>query len=364
MLVCVTGATGFLGGHVSAELARAGHRVRVTYRDKSRLPRLGDVADETRKADLLDPRSLRNAFKGVDAVFCTAGVVGSSERAWQVNARGPRLVVEAAAAAGVPRVVHTSSVVAVGPSAPGELAREDDIYRGAQLGLAYVESKREGEAKAIAAALRAGQQIVVVNPAYVLGAPLDRSARPESSSRQMLAFLSGQMAVVVAGATNIVDVRDVARGHLLALERGRPGERYILGGHNLTWSEFVQETQRVSGVGRPVLMLPGELARLAHVQELLGLPGFLTGGLLTRLAAPNWQYSSDKAQRELGYSARPLEDTLLDALEWYRELRATGAVGRASTAGSYALAVAQRAGVLAALRVAGRLSGRDLVVGD
>ena len=174
MLVCVTGATGFIGGHVAQQLAQAGHTVRVTYREKGRLDRLGDHIDSAVAADVLDPKALRRAFKGADAVFSIAGVVGSSERAWEVNARGPRLVVEAAAAAGVSRVVHTSSVVAVGPSRPGAPAREDDIYRGAKLGLAYVDSKHEGEAEAIAAALRTGQDLVVVNPAYVLGAPLDR----------------------------------------------------------------------------------------------------------------------------------------------------------------------------------------------
>lgn len=364
MLVCVTGATGFVGGHVAAQLARAGHRVRVTYRDQGRLARLGDVADEVRRADVLDARALRTAFKGVDAVFSTAGVVGSSERAWRVNALAPRIVVEAAAAAGVSRLVHTSSVVAVGPSRPGELGHEDDIYRGARLGLAYVDSKHEGEAQAIAAALRVGLEIVVVNPAYVLGAPLDRAAVAESSSRRMLDFLAGRMAVMVDGATNVVDVRDVARGHLLAFERGRAGERYILGAHNLRWSEIVEEMQRVCGDRRPVVMLPPELARVAHVQELLGLPGFLTGGLLTRLAAPNWQYSSEKAEHELGYRGRPLQDTLLDALEWYRGLQAAGAVDREWGPGVYALAIARRAGVLTALRGVGRLTGRHLVVGD
>ncbi|HEX8065569.1 MAG TPA: NAD-dependent epimerase/dehydratase family protein [Thermoleophilaceae bacterium] len=363
MIACVTGATGFVGGHVAHVLADAGHTVRVTYRDAGRLDRLGGTPVEPVEADVLDGDALRRAFEGADVVFHTAGVVGSSERAWRVNAVGPRIAVEAAAAARAWRFVHTSSVVAVGPAAEGALGREDDVYRGGGLGLAYVDSKHEGEVEAMAAALRNGVEIVVANPAYILGVPVDRSAAVESSSRRLLDFIAGRTSMLVEAPTNVVDVRDVAIGHLLAAERGRAGERYILGGHNRMWSEIAERMQEASGIRHPVLMAPRELARVAHVQHLMGLPGVLTGGLLTRLTAPNWQYSSEKAEAELGYRPRPLDETLADAAAWYRELVAAGRIDGADEGGPRALRAAQRFGALGALRAAERLSGRRLVVG-
>lgn len=363
MLICLTGSSGFLGAHVAAALVDEGHRLRVTYRDRARLGAVDGLADEGRKADLLDRSSMRRAFVGAEAVISCAGVVGSSERAWQVNARGPRLVVEAAAKADVHRVVHTSSVVAVGPSRQAEPADEDSIYRGGHLGLTYVDSKHEGEGEAKAAALRVGQDLVVVNPAYVLGVPLDPADPPPSTSRQMLDFLAGRMSVMVEGETNVVDVRDVAGGHLLALEHGRSGERYILAGENITWAKLAAAAGRVSGVTRPVVMVPGELARLAHVQDLLGLPPLLTGGLLTRLAAPSWQYTSGKAERDLGYRPRPLEETLRDIHDWYRDLVAKGALAPASTR-SGALARAGRAGLYGLMRSLAHASGHILGARD
>lgn len=363
MTICVTGGTGFLGTHVVRALAERGEDVRVLVRDRARMSNLAGTRAIPHEGDVLDAGSLRRAFRGCDAVMHVAGVVGSSERAWRVNAQSPEVAVAAAAAEGVRRVVLTSSVVAIGPQPDGQLGTEDDPYRAGALGLVYLDSKHEGEARALAAALHHDVDLVVVNPAYVLGAPVDRSSPGESSARRVLDFLAGRMPAILDAPTNVVDVRDVATAHVLALDRGRRGERYIAGGHNVMWREVVERAQAVSGRREPVLLLPRSLATAARATNALGL-GTLGGvGLLARLAAPNWQYSSAKAERELGYRPRPLDDTLRDAWEWFRGLVDAGLVDDRPSGAVRAVRAGQRAGLVRALRAAGRVAGRPLVVG-
>jgi dihydroflavonol-4-reductase len=366
LTVAVTGATGFLGGHLVRLLAERGDDVRAVYRNPERLGLLAGIDVQPFQSDVLDGASLQRAFADADLVFHTAGYVGSAERAWAVNALAPRLVVEAAARAGAGRVVHTSSVVAIGPAVPGELADEATIYRGGELGLAYVDSKHEGEAEAMAASLRLDVDLVAANPAYVIGVPADRSLAAASSARVLATFLHGGMPMIVDGLTNVVDVRDVAAGHLLVAEHGRRGERYALGATNIAWVDVVNRIVARRGRPQPTLALPPELARFAHVQHLLGMRPVLTGGLLTRLAAPSWQYDSSKAMRELGYAPRPLDDTLDDIIAWADELRVKGvscATRPGALRGTRVLATARRAGLLAALGVLERRSGRRIVAG-
>lgn len=364
--VAVTGATGFLGGHLVRALAERGDSVRAIYRDPRRLDVLAGVDVEHVRADVLDVDSLQAAFAGAELVFHTAGFVGSSERAWAINALAPRHVVEAAARAGVTRVVHTSSVVAVGPATPGQLADETSLYRGGVLGLTYVDSKHEGEVEALAASLRLGVDLVAANPAYVIGVPADRTLQAASSARVLATFLHGGMPVIIDGLTNVVDVRDVAAGHLLVAERGRRGERYILGGTNIAWPQLVDRLAARTGRPLPALALPPELARFAHVQHLLRMPPVLTGGLLTRLAAPSWQYDSAKAVRDLGYAPRPLDETLDHIVAWADELSARGldcGTRPGARRGTRALSTARRLRLLDALSRLERRVGRRIVVG-
>jgi dihydroflavonol-4-reductase len=365
--VCVTGATGFVGGHVVRELVKAGHEARITFRDERRLSRLAAIDHEPVRADVLDRAALRRALRGCELLVHCAGMVGSrpASRVWEVNALGPRLAVEAASAAGVRRMVLTSSVAGIGPVPGDGTGTEEDPYRGGGLGLTYVDSKHEGEIEALAAGARLGVEVVIVNPAYVLGVPVDPSQPGETSTRTLGNYLRGRLPAVVDGRTNLVDVRDVAQGHLAAAERGRPGERYVLGGHDSTWVELIRRVAELSGIHHPLAVLPPGLGPLARRAEALRLPMPLPAEGIV-LMAQNWSYSSRKAKRELGYRARPLDETLRATIDWYLELIEAGALdGRPSglSLAATGMRIADRAGLLAGARFVERWSGRRLLAG-
>ena len=366
MKAVVTGATGFVGGHVARLLAERGDEVTATYRDPERLSRLRGIEVREAKADVLDRAALRRAMRDADIVFHTAGFVGSKppDRVWQLNALAPRLVVEAAAAEGVGRVVVTASVAAIGPAPGEEMAEETDVYRGGDG--AYADAKHEGEAEAFAAGARLGVEVVSVDPSYVLGVPVDRSQPGETSTRIVGNYLLGRLPAVVDGGTNIVDVLDVAAGHLLAADNGESGERYILGGVNLSWVEVIDRIARVSGVHRPLVVLPVEAATIARASQAARLPTPIAPeGIL--LMAQNWRASSRKARKELGYRTRPVDQTLQDTVEWYGELIDRGVFAGRRTSGmsvvSAGLRAAERVGVVSGLQALEGWSGRRLVAG-
>jgi dihydroflavonol-4-reductase len=179
-------------------------------------------------------------------------------------------------------------------------------------------------------------------------------------------FLLGRLPAVVDGATNIVDVEDVAAGHLLAASEGRPGERYILGGYNLSWVELIDRVAGISGLHHPLLVLPTEVSTLARMQGDMGLPSPIAPEAFT-LMAQNWRYTSRKAKRELGFGVRPLVMTLAATIDWYHELIQRGAFRsrRLSplSAAAFGMRRAERFGLVAGLRMAERRTGRRFVTG-
>jgi dihydroflavonol-4-reductase len=366
--ICVTGATGFVGGHLVRELVEGGDEVRVTFRDPARLERLAALQPEPVKADVLDRGAMRRAVRGCDVVYHAAGYVGSHpvDTVWRVNALSPRIVVEAAAAEGVGRLVLTSSIAGIGPARPGAAGDESEPFRDGGLGLTYSNSKHEGEIEAVAAGARLGVEVVVVNPSYVFGVPVDRSQPGETSTRTVGNYLRGRLPCVVDSHSNFVDVRDVARGHVRAAERGRPGERYILGAHDMSWVDLVERVAKLSGTRYPVAVLPAEIGAPARRVQSLGVPLPVSAEGVV-LMAQNWRYSSRKARRELGYRFRPLDDTLRATIEWYRELIDSGRLddSRASALSLAAAGVqlAGKTGLLSGVRVAERLVGRRFVAG-
>ncbi len=367
MKACVTGATGFLGAHIARLLDERGHEVRVGYRNPDRLTQLKGVSFKRAKTDILDLTQMRRAVRGADVLFHCAGYVGSNpvDRVWAMNARAPRVAVEAAAAEGVPRVVVTSTISAVGTADEGP-ADEDAEYPENGLGLTYADAKHQGEEEALEAGAGFGVEVVVVNPAYVLGVPVDSSQPGETSTRTVGGYLRGRLPAVIDAPMNFVDVEDAALGHLLAAERGTAGERYILGGHNIGWVELIDSIADIAGVHHPILVLPAEIARVARLRETLRLPGIMAAEGY-ELMSMDWRFSSEKAGRELGYEPRPLDETLRATVEWYQELIAAGVFDDEEPSGlsraSDVLRTAQRLGLLTGLHVAQRVAGRRLVAG-
>jgi nucleoside-diphosphate-sugar epimerase len=301
-------------------------------------------------------------------VFHTAGFVGSrpADQVWRVNAEGPLVAVEAAAAAGCRRVVLTSSISAIGLPTDGRPADEEVRYPEEWLGLAYPDSKHEGERVALEEADRHGIELVVVNPGYALGVPFDRGRTRAVSSRIVGNYLRGRLPAVIAAPMNFVDVKDAAVGHLLAADRGRSGERYILGGHNTTWPGLIDRIAELSGVHHPVVVLPRQTAQVAKLGDTLGVPQLISVEGY-ELMAQDWRFSSAKAERELGYLARPLDSTLQATIDWYQELIEHGAFDHAhrsplSTAARGTRALS-RLGLLEPVKLGQRIAGRRVIAG-
>jgi dihydroflavonol-4-reductase len=368
MKAVVTGATGFLGGHVTRLLCERGDEVRVTYRNPERLKHLSALDVRRAKADVLDFKAMRRAMKGYDVLFHTVGFVGSSpaELVWRMNAHAPVVAVEAAAAEGLKRVVITSTISAIGPAANGRPANEDTEYPRDWLGLAYPDSKHEGELAALDAGDRHGIEVVVVNPAYLLGVPVDRSQPGETSTRTVGNYLRCRLPGVIDAPMNFADVADAAEGHLLAADKGAPGERYILGGENMTWPELIEHVADVTGHRHPVLVFPPQTARMAQIREAMKLPSALPAegfGLMSK----DWRFSSEKAKRELGYTTRPIDETIKDTVDWYLELIAEGVFDDAARSGMSAIADglgrASALGLLHPIRIGQRIAGRRVLAG-
>ena len=321
MRACVTGATGFVGGHVARLLVEEGANVRATYHRAQRLPRLNALGDvEPVPSDICDVTALQSAFRDCEIVYHVAGFVGSRPRdvAFSLNALSARVVIEAAAAAGVRRVVHTSSLAGIGPSNKAA-SDERDLFTSGDLGLTYANSKHEGEYEALAASARLGVEVVIVNPAYVFGVPVDGSPDGETSTKVVSNYLRGRLPGVLDGGLNVVDVLDVAKGHLLAGTKGRPGNRYILGGYNLTWVQLLERLALLCDVRYPVLILPKQIVQTFALMETLGLQPPMRAEAV-HLMSLLWHGSSEKANKELGYGTRSLDETLLRTARWHQEL--------------------------------------------
>jgi dihydroflavonol-4-reductase len=312
----ITGGAGLVGSRVARLLAERGDHLRVTVRESTRLENL-DFEHEPAACDILDRQAVRRAMKGVDRVYHVAGLTSmraSARVLSEINVQGTRIVLEEALRAGVERVVHTSSIAAVGPAPHGTVADERQIFRAGGYGVPYVDSKREGEAEALRLAAL-GLPVVIVNPAFVFGA----GDVYRSSTELVRRFLRREIPAYVDGALNVVDVEDVARGHLLAEQHGKVGDRYILGNRNFTLDRLFADLGRLSGVEPPAMKVPLNVAlAVAMAAEKLPGPTPLTA-VEVRAASLWWAYRSTKAKRELGYTTSHHEDTLVKTIEWYRE---------------------------------------------
>lgn len=288
MRVLVTGATGFVGAHVARELAGRGADVRAD------------------RVELLDPDALRRAVRGCDAVFHVAALYSydadpaAMER---VNVEGTRNVIEACVREGVRRLVHTSTAGTCGP-VPGRAATEQDQPPAWELTVPYKRTKLAAE-RLVLDAVGEGLDAVVVNPTTPVG---DGDRKPTPTGAMIAGVVTGRIpAYVATTGLNVVDVRDVAVGHALAFERGRAGERYLLGGVNLSLGDLFAAIADLAGRPRPRLRIPYAAARIA---ARLGLAN-RDEVVLARLPM---YFSSDKAERELGYNPGPVAPALARAV--------------------------------------------------
>jgi dihydroflavonol-4-reductase len=314
----VTGGNGFVGSHVVRLLAKRGDDLRLTHRPRARTESIDDLEFESVECDVLDRRAVRRALKGVDRVFHIAGLVSlrpeDEEALYEVNVRGTRTLLEECLRAQVDRVVLTSSVGAIGPAEPGQTGDERQIFTAGHLGIPYVNSKHEAEVEAFRLAAQ-GLPLVAVNPCYVFGSG-DVYGRATSIVRR---FLLGRIPAYVPGALNVVAVEDVARGHLLADEKGQVGERYILGNRNYTFDRLFADLARLSGIEPPALRLSPAVA-VSLAQALEAAPGRSPVSVQeVKLSAQWWTYRNTKAKRELGFTTTPHEDTIESTVAWYLE---------------------------------------------
>jgi dihydroflavonol-4-reductase len=327
----VTGATGFIGSAIARLLVQRGDEVIGTVREGSVVGRLAGLDIQTVRADVLDRRSIRRAMRGVERVFHAAGVAdlnATRARTFSLNVEGTRIVLEEALRAGVQRAVYTSSVAAIGPARPGESADETAAWEAGRYRIAYLDAKHEAETAALRLIAR-GLPLVIVNPAHVLG-PGIGSHPPGSSTTLVRRFLRREIPAYVDGTLNVVGVQDVARGHLLAQDRGEVGERYILGNRNFTLDRLFADLGRLSGIEPPAIKLPvrAALALAAAggrgpVALALAAAGGVTGQTVAtpteiRAASLNWAFVNRKAKRELGWRPSPHEDCLEETVAWYQ----------------------------------------------
>jgi dihydroflavonol-4-reductase len=327
MQALVTGASGFVGANIVAALNQAGWQARALVRRTSSLAALAGLDYDIAIGDVTDPRSLAAAMQGCDAVFHAAGVVAdywSQDAAltYRVNVDGTRHVVEAALAAdSPPRLVFTSSQAALGFGDGLIPIDETHTFNLAPAVYPYGHSKHLAE-QVVQGAVQRGLHAVIVNPSVVLG-PRDAT---RYNSRIILEVRAGRLPLVPPGGVNVVDALDMARGHLLALEKGRPGQRYLLAGHNVTTLHLMRQIAAVLGVRGPVGVIPerliGPLAAALDGANQLSPRRLPIPGDVLRFGSRFIYADNSKAVAELGWTVTPLDETIRQAVAWLREVGA------------------------------------------
>jgi len=320
--VFLTGATGFVGSHVARVYAEAGAELRLLTRSSSTLLSIEGLKAETVVGDLLDVGSLRSAIAGCDAVVHVAADyrlwVRDPKAMYGANVDGTRELLKLAREVGVKRVVYTSSVATMGFKMDATIVDEETPVGLDDMIGHYKRSKFLGEMEAIKAA-RAGQEVLILNPTTPIGSE-DR--KPTPTGQIVVDFLNRKFPAYVDTGLNLVDVGEVARMHLVALERGRAGERYILGGENLTLKQILDRMSSITGLPSPTMKVPHAVAMaFAFFEE--NFTGRLRGKEpratveAVRMGRKMMFASSGKAERELGFKVLPVYGALRTAIEWF-----------------------------------------------
>jgi len=326
MKAFVTGATGFVGSHVARALAEQGADLRLLVRPTSPTANIEGLRGDRVVGDLCDLESLKSAMAGCDVVFHVA----ADYRLWardpremyRSNVEGTRNVIQAAQLASVRRVVYTSSVSTMGFTRNGHLAHEDSPVNLREMIGHYKKSKFQAESLALEAG-RNGAAVIVVNPTTPVG---ERDIKPTPTGRIIVDFLKRKFPAYVDTGLNLVDVKECARGHVTAMEKGKPGERYVLGGENLSLKQILDKLAAITGLPSPRVKLPYAIALATGVVDTA-----IRGVLLrreprvtidaVRMGRKKMFVSSAKAERELGWQIVPVDNALRRAVEWFREYR-------------------------------------------
>jgi dihydroflavonol-4-reductase len=321
--VFVTGATGFVGSHVAQELSRHGADLRILIRSSSKLANLEGIPAETVVGDLLQADALRSALAGCDAVMHVAADyrlwVTDPEKMHATNVIGTRELLRLAREQGVPRVVYTSSVATMGFFSDGRLCDEATPVSLANMIGHYKRSKYLAEQEAVAAA-RAGQQVIILNPTTPIGSG---DIKPTPTGRIIVDFLKRKFPAYMDTGLNLVDVDEVARTHVKALTAGQPGERYILGGENLTLKQLLDKMSAITGLPSPTMRVPHSVAMMfalwdqTFTGKLLGREPRATVEAV-RMGKKMMFVSSAKAERDLGFRVVPVYAALRSAIDWFR----------------------------------------------
>jgi len=323
MLAFLTGATGFVGSHVARALAEQGADLRLLVRANSNLKNVQDIKADLVIGDLRDPASLEKGIAGCDVVFHVAADyrlwVRDPEEMYRANVEGTRAILGAARKNKVRRVVYTSSVATMGFTSNGRPADENSPVSLDNMIGPYKRSKFMAEQVAIEAA-RAGQDVVIVNPSTPVG---ERDIKPTPTGRIVVDFLKRKFPAYVDTGLNLVDVKECARGHLAALEKGRSGERYILGGENLTLKQILDKLAIITGLPSPTIRVPYVLALATGVVDEI-VTGRIRGREpratidAVRMGRKKMFVSSAKAERELGWKGNSVDDALRRAADWFQ----------------------------------------------
>ncbi len=319
----LTGATGFVGSAVARVLAARGHKLRLLLRPTSDRRNIADLDAELALGDLTDPASLARATSGCRYVFNVAADyrfwVPDPQAMLRANVDGTLAVMRAAQAAGVERIVHCSSVAALGWTTDGSPADETTPTNEADFIGTYKRSKFIAERAVLDLVRHEALPVVIVNPAAPVG---PRDIKPTPTGKMIRDAAAGRVPAYIDTGINVVHVDDVAEGHALALERGRIGERYVLGGENLLLKDLLALVANVVGRRPPTIELPEAVVWPAAwfmegLARLTGIPPMMTRDHI-KMARHKMFFSSDKAKHELGYSPRPVRAAIEDAVAWFR----------------------------------------------